>query len=381
MKMKKIVTVLGVCLFVVMGMAVSAGAIPFFSNDEDIKKQDEERIHAALDLARQVEAYKEKAGHYPLVKTPQVKIVVSVIADKHEFKQKSVAYKDLEKDMRSVLGGTFVLPKDPDGRPYQYATDGQVYYVSTFLEQPRFFARAQGRKHHKMEVSNLPVTRDKQYRIKDIQHYLKHGQDDPTLQKDFFKAVMEKDFVTAKQLIEKGANPSPLCDFHHRCQPLATAAMEEDLEVMRFLIENGADLDGYNAYYDVALIYALSHKKAEAAELLVQSGADVNLPNFFGVSPFIGVAHDKNLDLLKLMIEKGADLNANYKPRNAKKDGGTMRPLDAALKGKHLETIAFLLKAGADPLLMKDGGKDLAAFAKEKGSKEIIALLPPSLKK
>ena len=379
--MKKIVAVLGLCLFVVVGMSVSAGALPFFGGDEDTKKQDDERIHAVLDLARQVEMYKEKAGHYPLVKAPQVKIVVSVIADKHEFKQKSVPYQDLEKEMRGVLGGAFVLPKDPDGRPYQYASDGQHYYVSTFLEQPRFFARAQGRKHHKMEISNLPVTRDKQYRIKDIQHFLKHGQDDPKLQEGFFKALMKKDFETAKQFLDQGANPSPLCDFHHLCQPLATAAMEEDLDTMRFLIKNGADLDGYNAYYDVALIYALSHKKVKAAELLVESGANVNLPNFFGVSPFIGVAHDNNLDLLELMIEKGADLNANYKPRNAKKDGGTMRPLDAALKGKHVETIAFLLKAGADPLLMKNGGKELATFAKEKGSKEIIALLPPPLKK
>ena len=74
--------------------------------------------------------------HYPLVKSPQPKMVVSVISDNiPENFASSIPYQDLETELKQELGKNIILPKDPEenGLFYQYATDGQNYYVSAFL--------------------------------------------------------------------------------------------------------------------------------------------------------------------------------------------------------------------------------------------------------
>ena len=101
-------------------------------------------------------------------------------------------------------------------------------------------------------------------------------------------------------------------DFNHNCQTLASAAEAGDLELMKFMIANGADLDGRNAWYDVALISAFEGLQFDAVKLLVESGANVNIPNAFGTSPYIAATMVGDMELIVLLIENGADLNKNY---------------------------------------------------------------------
>ncbi len=78
--------------------------------------------------------------------------------------------------------------------------------------------------------------------------------------------------------------------------------------MMKLLIENGANVNGRNAYYDTPLIYTLQVKVPNMGivKLLVESGADVNLPNAFGVTAFIGACGTGNLNLVKYFLEHGA---------------------------------------------------------------------------
>jgi hypothetical protein len=327
---------------------------------------DEKRIADVMTISSFVEEYYQKTGSYPLQSEPKPDLVVSVISKSvpKEIKS-SAAYKTLEEELEQVLGREINLPFDPeDGenwRFYQYATDGQVYYVSAFLYHAKPFAKQQGAYHNKMEISSVPCPECFQYKRDHIQRFIKFGPDDKSLQNQFFDALAKKNYSDAKRLLDKGANPSPACRAHQRCQPLASASEEGDLKLIEFLINNGADIDGYNAYDDVALIYALSSGQKEAAKLLVNLDANVNLPNSFGMTPFIGVCMSGDVELAKLMINKGANLDKNYLVRvsSAKKGDKSPRPLEAALKSKSSKMVSLLLEAGANPELPSSKGQTI----------------------
>ena len=343
------------------------------------QENDEQRLADILMISDMVEAYYEKNNHYPWVKEPQVEVVNIFISDNiPENYPPSPSHQLLEAELQGTLGPDAILPKDPayDGIPYQYATDGEKYYVAAYLYDARPYAWQQAEHANKVEVTNSPSLQNRSYRPDYLRHVLRFGPEDVFMQAEFFKVLQEHDFDSAAIMLRNGANPSPTCGFNHRCQPLATAAMIGDLEVMNFLIDNGADLDGYNAYDDVALIYALGNQQRAAAELLVKSGADVNIPNAFGLSPFIGATATGDIELVTLMIESGAELDRNYFLRVSSDNPGDKNsfPLEFAIGYDQPEIVSLLLEAGADPTLRTRSGKTIAEIGGRSENKAIRQL-------
>jgi hypothetical protein len=368
------------------------------------QENDEQRLADILKISDMVEAYYEINNHYPWVKEQQLEIVNIFISDNiPDNYPTSAPYQLLEAELQGTLGTDAVLPKDPadDGIPYQYATDGLNYYVAAYLYDARPYSWEQGRHANKVEVTNNPSLLYRSYRPDYLRHVLRFGPDDTDKQAEFIEALQEHKFDAAVEMLKNGANPSPTCAPNHRCQPLATAAMNGDLEVMNFLIDNGADLDGYNAHDDVALIYALENQQIEAAKLLVESGANVNIPNAFGISPFIGASFLGDLDLLTSMIQNGAELNNNYfiLVGDTEQLEKSERPLTFAIglgerviagmssegegseaitnKLEELripEMIALLLSAGADPSLQSVTGETIAELGRKSENEAIRQL-------
>jgi hypothetical protein len=366
---------------------------------------DAQRMRDILAISDMVEAYYEINNHYPLVKEPQSEMINVFISDNiPEFYPPSPPYQSLEAELQKTLGEDVVLPKDPseDGRPYQYATNGANFYVAAILFHKKSFAWDQGYHANKIEVTSSPNLQARSYRPDYLRHIIRFGPDDANTQAEFIEALQEHNFDVAATLLKNGANPSPMCKPNHRCQPLATAAMNGDLEVMKFLINNGADLDGYNSYNDVALIYALENRQLAAAKLLVESGANVNIPNAFGISPFIGASNIGDTDLLTSMIQNGADLDGNYSILVEDGSEKGPRPLTAAIlmgrelsklrvsmssKGESVEAItavlaelnlpgiiALLLAAGADPSLQSTFGVSITELGRKSDNRAIREL-------
>jgi len=48
------------------------------------------------------------------------------------------------------------------------------------------------------------------------------------------------------------------------------------VEDVQSLLDQGADINGQNAYHDTALLVALDNAKLEVVEVLIKYGADVN---------------------------------------------------------------------------------------------------------
>src|SRR5690606_11879632 len=142
----------------------------------------------------------------------------------------------------------------------------------------------------------------------------------------------------------------PASGLHDVNKPLAYAAAYGNLEIVKLLVEAGADLNGKVAYGDVPLIKADEHGNDAIIEYLINEGADLNVPNDYGVTPFIGLCGKGRLKLVQLAAKHGGDVNSSYVAKVG--DGAGMKnfsPLQAAVAFGRQDVVEILLSLGADP--------------------------------
>lgn len=153
---------------------------------------------------------------------------------------------------------------------------------------------------------------------------------------------------------------------------LNLAAKGGRLDVVRFLVENGADINAKNSYHSTPLYLAVIRKHQEAAKYLIQQGADINLSGYGLRTPLQMALKKKQHDLAMLLIENGAEINArSYWGWSA---------LHYALYYHDIEMAKTLIRAGADvnaatvakwtPLhyCAYNGYTDVAAMLLERGA-------------
>ena len=134
------------------------------------------------------------------------------------------------------------------------------------------------------------------------------------LDNKLYEAAKKGNVEQVKKLLEKGANPNsyyfgaydareyyetPLLALMHY-----TEDGEQALEIMKVLINAGADVNARNRSYSTALHY--NYTDIEKFKLLIQSGADVTARNMYGRTPLFGAGEEN----IKLYIKAGADVNA-----------------------------------------------------------------------
>ena len=192
----------------------------------------------------------------------------------------------------------------------------------------------------------------------------------------WWNIIGEGDVETVRELIDKGAVLDPNCYPNQRCKPLAIAADTGNLEMIRLLIDGGADLNGHNAYGDTPLIYAAMSSKPNRREtflLLVESGANVNEPNCFGMTPFLGSSAEGNVEFVEACLKNGALVNWTFPGScGGGQDTKTTALMYAASEG-HIDVVRLLLENGADVSIVDAKGHDARYYAKEGGYKDVEA--------
>ena len=98
-------------------------------------------------------------------------------------------------------------------------------------------------------------------------------------------------------------------------------------------------------YNGSALIVATKFGREEIVRLLLESGADVNFRCEFNGSALQAAANEGHEEIARLLLENGADVNRKY---------GQETPLLAAILGWQPAMIFFLIQNGADPTLLED---------------------------
>lgn len=123
---------------------------------------------------------------------------------------------------------------------------------------------------------------------------------------------------------------------------LMIAAKNGYFEMVKYLIEKGADIDKINSVGQSALNLSVFYGKNTVANYLIQKGADVNkTDNRFILSPLVAAIRANNLAVGKILLEKGADINSTDGTNN-------FSPIMWAALYQNKDFVSLLLKYNPD---------------------------------
>lgn len=182
-------------------------------------------------------------------------------------------------------------------------------------------------------------------------------------------AIQFEQFETVKFLVENGVdiNMGTGSSIYH-VSPLRTALERGNREIVKLLL--GAkyiDLNGYDSHNESVLATSLSHYP-DFISMLMEAGCDPNCTDRFGRTPLTLMANSRNTNMVKLLIQHGADVN--------KKDFSNTVALLKSVRLGDIETAAVLLEAGADPNFCSQfENKSLITQACSNGYTDIVRLL------
>ncbi len=125
-------------------------------------------------------------------------------------------------------------------------------------------------------------------------------------------------------------------------QPLGLAAFFGHADVAEFLLSRGAEVNSpsRNAMRVMPLHSAIANRRIEIVKLLLDHGADVNAAQADDFTPLHEAAQNGMLDVAQRLLERGARVNARVSS-----SGKT--PLTLAIEHQHEDVAELLRRHGA----------------------------------
>ena len=127
-------------------------------------------------------------------------------------------------------------------------------------------------------------------------------------------AIQAGDLAQVKKLLGAGADINSSASGKGGMTPLNYAAYEGHLEIVKLLLDKGAEIDTRdNMSFTPLLVAAISGHQEVQKELIIR-GADVNLAErSFGWTTLHRAAANGHLELIQLLLDKGAQINIKNK--------------------------------------------------------------------
>jgi len=249
---------------------------------------------------------------------------------------------------------------------------------------------------------------------------------------DIFAASYNGDFETVKRLIAADPKLVNAKNSNGRFS-LEMAAQTGQVEIVRFLLEKGAEVNMNRGGATALHMAALYGGKTELITLLLEKRADMNARTGEGATPLNLAVTGKQKAVAELLLDKGAEINLenqnftrlldisasagirrivdialkreiDFSYRTEKgntllhsaSEGGLVElaewflskgldieaaniygqtPLHLAARGGHGAMVELFLRKGAKAEVMTKDGKTALHYAREKGHKEIVELL------
>jgi ankyrin repeat protein len=207
------------------------------------------------------------------------------------------------------------------------------------------------------QVMRAPVYKYKGYSKQDTTttplHELAH----------FGLAIVAGKIVSAPELIAVMANAKD----NRGDPPLSLAARQGHCEMVKKLLETGADINGYGKHYGSALQIASLIGHTQVVKTLLDKGADINAQGGHFSSALQAASAGGNEQMFKVLLDKGADINAQ--------GGYYGSALQAASAGGNEQMVKTLLDKGAD--INAQGGYYGSALqaASAGGHKQVVKVL------
>ncbi|KAJ6527979.1 ankyrin repeat-containing domain protein [Mycena vulgaris] len=160
------------------------------------------------------------------------------------------------------------------------------------------------------------------------------------------------------------------------CRPNSKA-----LDIVRLLLESGADVNAEGGKYGTALTAASLRGSTDVVQLLLDNGADVNAPGGELGSALQAACSEGATDVVRLLLSYGADVNGpDLRGENSNAQGGPFgTALQAAAFCRHqskaLELVRLLLDSGADVNAQGGMWETALAAASFRGFTFVVQLL------
>ncbi|MDW7682211.1 MAG: ankyrin repeat domain-containing protein, partial [bacterium] len=138
-----------------------------------------------------------------------------------------------------------------------------------------------------------------------------------------------------KLLVENGADINAKRKFGYTS--LMIAIQRNQVEIAKYLIKVGADIHMFTNINDTPLMFAVEKCQTELLQLLIQKGADVNIRNKTDIFPLFQCGVNGCVEAAKILINAGAEVNARSKPV------GETALMKAAFMG-HGELVRLLIQ-------------------------------------
>eukprot|EP01129_Flabellula_baltica_P002698 TRINITY_DN12520_c0_g1_i1.p1 TRINITY_DN12520_c0_g1~~TRINITY_DN12520_c0_g1_i1.p1 ORF type:complete len:461 (-),score=44.73 TRINITY_DN12520_c0_g1_i1:70-1452(-) len=194
-------------------------------------------------------------------------------------------------------------------------------------------------------------------------------------------ACFEDNLSIVKLLVESGANLNKTN--RNDEYPLMCA---NNIEVVKYLIDKGANIDIENVNSVTALIDSIVKENVDKVNYLVEKGVDINYRTKSGILPLY-VAWNKmwkslSLDyeledcILKTLVENGANINVPLS--NGGKTLFQLACIDCI--GHWMYLIDYLYKKGGNPYIRDSNGKNSITLALEKHGESKNRIIKESLK-
>jgi ankyrin repeat protein len=147
--------------------------------------------------------------------------------------------------------------------------------------------------------------------------------------------------------------------------PLHFACDRGFIELVKYLVELGADINKQDVDGDTPLIWTITRNYYSIAEFLIGKGVDVNVLNNGHINALFWTIYRSDAAMAKLLIDNGIDISIqNYEGNTA---------LHIAGINQKVEIAKLLIDKGADLEVRESRGRTpLVLTAREHGNYEII---------
>lgn len=147
---------------------------------------------------------------------------------------------------------------------------------------------------------------------------------------------------------------------------LMHAAAKGHKHVLTWLAKKGCDLNRTNNDGDTALSLACEYGRRSIVKWLIKHGADVSHTNRYGLFPLSLAASNGHVSLIEWLLANGCPLETRHYP---------MRSVTMTTAARHgqLKVVQYLVtKCGVSPLAIDGLGKSAVQYACEKGHLDVL---------
>lgn len=159
-----------------------------------------------------------------------------------------------------------------------------------------------------------------------------------------------------------------IADYYGKWTPLMGAASRGRTDLVKMLLDRGADVNMFTIDQDTALMWACQEGHIEVVKMLLDAGADIHVREcIFGDTAITKASSEGHTEIVSMLLDKGDDANA--------KDDDDNTALMRASDGGYTETVSLLLKNEADVNEITKDGRTALMRASSEGHAETVSLL------